>query len=279
MLTKKHNFSPLNQWIDTHCHLFDPKFSALKITPKMLYDAAIANGAQALINVGTDLKTSQIVLAHATQFPACFPAVGIHPHEADNVTQATLDALEALIIKHRNKIVAIGEIGLDFYYDFASQTKQEWLFKAQLTLAVKYDLPVLLHVRNAFQTLKSVLPQFPVRGISHCFGGDLTDAQWLISRGFKISLSGILTFPSAKKLQVVAATLPLDNLVLETDAPYLAPQSYRGQINYPHYLFETAKMLAALQKCSLKTVLQITTNNALKVLGLSQLFYDKKPEF
>ncbi len=256
-------------WIDTHCHLFDQRFAEQKMTPAMIYHAAMTAHAQYLINVGTDLTSSQIVIKQAQQFPNCLPAVGIHPHEADKVDSQTIQALEMLIQTNRDKIVAIGEIGLDYHYNFATIARQKWLFKAQLKLAAKYQLPVLLHVRKAFADLKTILKPFALQGISHCFAGSLEDANWLIARGFKLALGGILTFPNAENLRTIVKMLPLSAFVLETDAPYLAPQSNRGKINYPHYLLETAQLVAKLKTSSLADVLWTTSQNACQLFKLS----------
>ena len=260
---------PVYAWVDTHCHLFEARYQKVPITAAQLYYQAIRNGAAWLCNVGIDVPSSQTVVATAAQLTNCYAAVGIHPHAAQKTQASDLQVLEKLA--SAPKVVAIGEIGLDYYYLNSPKTAQQQIFHHQLALATAKKLPVLLHIRDAFADLRQILSNYPVSGIAHCFTGSLEDAQWLIQRGFKISVSGIITFPNAQKLQNVIQQLPLSALVLETDAPYLAPQAFRGQINYPHYLRETAQKVAELKNLPLKMVLQITTANACRILRVPHL--------
>ncbi len=263
------NYNKNGTWIDTHCHLFEARYQAVKLDPQTIYETAIAHQAKYLINVGVDLKTSKIVIEQANKMPFCLPAIGIHPHEANNIHTKDIEQLKILLNDHRQKIVAIGEIGLDYHYFNATKINQLQLFRAQLEIAANNDLPVLLHVRKAFEDLRIVLNEFPhVKGILHCFSGTLNDAKWLLQKGFKISLSGILTFKAANDLKAIVTQLPLSAFVLETDAPYLAPQSKRGKINYPHYLLETAKLVAQLKHTTLEQVIKTTTKTAISILKL-----------
>lgn len=266
--------------IDTHCHLTWPDFDTDR-------EAVIARARQAgvtrliTIGAGQGVEGNAKAVALAERHEAIYAAVGLHPHDAKLFTAHALAELEALAT--HPKVVAIGEIGLDYHYDFASHAEQHAAFRAQLDLARRLDLPILLHQREAEEDLLAILDSVtlaqeiasapagprndrPIRGIQHCFGGSLAYAQEMMRRGFVLGIGGVVTFKKSESLRAVVKALPLAHLVLETDAPYLAPVPYRGKRNEPAYLIETAKVVAAIQGIAIEEVLRITTDTARRLL-------------
>jgi TatD DNase family protein len=200
------------------------------------------------------------------QYPGCAPAYGIHPMYTDTAVPNDLDVLRDYLKQH--KPIAIGEIGLDFFIKHYDQTRQEHFFVEQLKLARDFDLPVLLHIRHAQDTILKHLRQIKVPGgIAHAFNGSRQQADEFIKLGFKLGFGGAMTYPRATKLRELATTLPLENIVLETDAPDIPPDFLeRGLPNEPKYLAHIAQTLAELRGMSLEEVAQATTENALSVL-------------
>ena len=249
---------------DTHVHFFDSRFANYQ-TESMILDAQ-RNQIGYFCNVGIDLETSQKALQTALKYPFVFAACGFHPTMVNSWNDQSFLALSQLLTNP--KVLAVGEIGLDFYHQYTTPALQKEIFIKQLCLAQKVKKPVLLHIRNAYSAVLAVLPKHPVQGIVHCFSGTLTQAQQFIKLGFLISFSGTLTFKNALDLQTTAKSLPLEKIVLETDAPYLAPMPFRGQTNLPKYLLSTAKKLAELKNLPLAKVVSQTTANALSVLKI-----------
>ncbi|MFN3347063.1 MAG: TatD family hydrolase, partial [Candidatus Bipolaricaulaceae bacterium] len=212
---------------DTHAHLDFPQFDGDR---NVILSAMREQGISAL-NVGVDLSTSQASLALASSHPHIYAACGIHPHEAKSVTQETLAALEELLKKGA---VAVGECGLDFYRDLSTRDRQVWAFRAQLRLAKKLDLPVLIHERAAWAECLSVLrEEGPIRGVLHAFSGDLARAQEALALGLYLGIGGPLTYPKNAPLREALQKVPPQRVLLETDCPYLPPQPLRGQRNDP----------------------------------------------
>ncbi|WP_342262790.1 MULTISPECIES: TatD family hydrolase [unclassified Spiroplasma] len=254
----------MNGLFDTHCHLVSDSYQDEDIN-NILEEAKLI-GVNLICNVGYDLKTSKLAVDQAFSSPDVFAAVGIHPNDVSNHQEHHLYELEELI--KTGSVCAIGEIGLDYYRNQdSSDLQKEWFIK-QIKLAKKYQLPILVHIRDAFDDAYEILKQYDVVGIMHCFSANTKTANKFIELGYYISFSGILTFENAKDLQQVAKDLPLNKIVLETDAPYLTPVPYRGTKNYPKNIIFTAKKLASLKKISLNDVIITTTNNAKRILGI-----------
>ncbi len=250
-------------FIDTHCHLDAAEFGDQQTD--IVRDAAAA-GVSRLVIPSVERANFDTVRALCQRFPNCAPAYGIHPMYTDTAVPQDLDVLREFLSQHQP--VAIGEIGLDFFIKHYDQTRQEHFFVEQLKLAREFNLPVLLHIRRAQDTILKHLRQIKVRGgIAHAFNGSRQQADEFIKLGFKLGFGGAMTYPRATKLRELAATLPLESIVLETDAPDIAPDFLeRGLPNEPKYLPRIAQTLAELRGVSVEEVAEATTANAFAVL-------------
>ncbi len=227
-----------------------------------------------MVTAGSDLASSLRAVSIAEMYGNVYAAVGFHPHEARHMAEGDLAALRGLA--SHPKVVAIGEIGLDFYRDRSPRDVQLAVFRRQLLLAADLGLPVVVHARDAEAAVEAELAAWSAahanrqpRALLHCFSGDLAQAQRYADLGFLLSLAGPLTYPRNERLHAVARQLPLSALLIETDAPYLPPQRYRGQRNEPCYLLTTAERLAALRDNSLDAIAEATVNNAARLFRLS----------
>jgi len=250
-------------FIDTHCHLDAAEFGDKQAD--IMRDAAAA-GVNRIVIPAVACGNFEAVRKLCARYPECVPAYGIHPMYTDDATQKDIDVLRDYLKQHQ--AVAVGEIGLDFFIPHYDQTRQEHFFVEQLKLARKFELPVLLHIRRAQDTILKHLRQIKVRGgIAHAFSGSRQQADEFIKLGFKLGFGGAMTYPRATRLRELAATLPLDSIVLETDAPDIPPDFLeRGLPNEPQYLPRIAQTLAQLRGMALEDVAQATTANALAVL-------------
>ncbi|HAF45326.1 MAG TPA: DNAase [Gallionellaceae bacterium] len=258
-------------FVDTHCHLDAAEFGDRQAD--IVRDAAAA-GVVRIVAPSVALSNFDIVRTLCKQYPGCFPAYGIHPMYTDAATPNDLQILRDYLQQHRP--VAIGEIGLDFFIPHYDQTCQEHFFVEQLKLAREFDLPVLLHIRRAQDTILKHLRQIRVQGgIAHAFNGSRQQADEFIKLGFKLGFGGAMTYPRATRLRDLAATLPLESIVLETDAPDIPPDFLeKGLPNEPKYLPRIAQTLAELRGMPLEEVARATAANSIAVmpaLGASPL--------
>ncbi|MDA8219155.1 MAG: TatD family hydrolase [Dehalococcoidales bacterium] len=262
--------SPAEGWalVDTHAHLDDKAFDAdrAEIMPR-----ARAAGVSYVLTAGTDLPSSRQAVALAADHEGVYAAVGVHPHEAAHLDEATLSELR--LLAGQPKVVAIGEVGLDFYRDLSPRPQQQAALRAHLALAQELDLPVIVHDRDAHAEVLAALrawrqgyPQ--ARGVLHAFSGDEAMAREAIELGFYISFAGPLTFPKADKLRHLAAALPLERLLVETDCPYLTPVPLRGRRNEPANVRLVAEKLAEVRGITLAEAAQATTANARQLFRL-----------
>jgi TatD DNase family protein len=249
--------------IDAHCHLDDEQFAG---DLDAVLARARAAGVRAIITAGADVASSRAAVALAEKHESVYAVVGIHPHDAASFDENALAAIRALAT-HR-KVVGIGEIGLDFHYpDGAPRAAQERALSAQLDLADELGKPVVIHDRDAHPELMALLARRrSPRGILHCFSGDLAMARQAINLGWYISFAGSVTFKNARRLQEIARTLPLDRIVVETDAPYLSPQ--RGNRNEPANVARVAAKIAELKNVPVSLVERATTQNCQTLFGL-----------
>jgi TatD DNase family protein len=262
--------------IDTHAHLDSHRFDADRAA---ILERASAAGVAALISVGADLPSSRRAVELAEEHDAIYATVGIHPHDAKKMDGETLAALRELA--QRPKVVAVGEIGLDFYRDLSPRDVQRRAFQAQLGWAAKLGKPVIIHDRDAHEEVLAILvdwarglapsPLDGRLGVLHTFSGDLAMAERAIDLGFYISISGPVTYKNARQLPDIVQALPLNRLLVETDCPYLAPHPYRGKRNEPAHVQWVAKRIAELKNRSFEDVATATTANAQRLFDLPNM--------
>ena len=242
--------------IDTHCHLYDEKlYNDLDAILKNAHNANVKK----MICIGDRIKTSQKSIELAKKYQNIFASVGVHPHEAKDVSINYLNKLEKFA-QHK-KVVAIGEIGLDYYYNFSDSKTQKLIFLEQLKLAKKLKLPTVVHSRNADDDLYDTIVKSQSKcGVIHCFASNLNFAKKIIDMGYLISFTGMITF--VKDLEEVIKNINLKHILIETDSPYLAPVPYRGKKNQPAYVVEVAKKIAAIKEIDIQEVINVTTQNA-----------------
>jgi TatD DNase family protein len=255
--------------IDTHAHL---DFGRFKSDRERVIERAATAGVKAIINVGASLASSQAAVALAEAYPQIYAAVGVHPHDAKTLTGKLLEELRALAL--HPKVVAIGEIGLDFYRDLSPRDKQRQAFQQQLALASEIGKPVIIHDRDAHSEVMAILRRWiegdhQPAGVMHCFSGDLAMAQEAIELGFYISIAGPVTFKNARRLRELVRQLPLEKLLVETDCPYLTPHPHRGKRNDPAYVKLVAQEVARVKGLSLEEVARITSDNAQALFALN----------
>jgi TatD DNase family protein len=251
--------------IDSHAHLDARRLATEEAA---VLARAREAGVVAVVNAGADLPSSRAGVALARREPMIFAAVGVHPHDADTVTEADWAELERLAADDR--VVAIGESGLDFFRDLSPRDVQRDVFARHLALADRLDLPVIIHCRDAYAEFLDVVRserRLPVCGVLHCFQGDAATAQAALDLGLRIGIGGSLTFPREEALREAVAGLPLDGLLIETDAPYLTPRPKRGK-NEPAYVRFVAERLAEVLGASFERVAEATTANAQALFGL-----------
>ncbi len=255
--------------IDSHAHL---EMEAFDGDRDAVLGRAMAAGLTAIITVGTTIPDCEKAAALACLHPQLYAAVGIHPHEVKGIDAGTYDALRALA--RQEKVVAIGEIGLDFFYDLSPREVQLQRFAEQLDLAEELNLPVIIHDREAHaETLAILRPRKRrLQGVLHCFSGDTVMARECLALGFYLSVAGPVTYRKADQLRAVAREIPAERLLIETDAPYLAPQPWRGKRNEPAYVVETARYLAEIRGIAAGELERLTEENARRLFGLGPQF-------
>lgn len=253
---------------DSHCHMNDERYDTDR--SEVLQRAREA-GVKYLVNPGADLATSEQAVRLAAAHPWIYAAVGVHPHDAKDMGEAGLQLIRHLAGKP--KVVAIGEIGLDFHYDFSPREVQRHWFVEQLRLARTLKLPVIIHDREAnqevFDTLKAE-HAFETGVLMHCYSGSAELARQYIRQGAMISIAGPVTFPNARKTVEVVEAVPLDRLFIETDGPYLTPVPYRGKRNEPAYVAYVAQRIAQIKGISVEEVARQTYRNAAAFFGIPE---------
>lgn len=261
--------------IDTHAHL---DFSQFDGDRDQVIERATNEGITHIITVGFDLDASHQAIALTDGYANLSACVGIHPHQASQVSEEVLDSLRELT--GHDKVVAVGETGLDYYRDRSPRDVQRWVFRQELDLAAALGKPVVIHDRAAHQDLMHIIRAWagamdsssgklqPPLGVVHCYSGDLAMARELFDLGFYVSIAGPVTFPNARRLQELVKHLPLERLLIETDCPFLAPHPYRGKRNEPANVKLIAQGIADIQDMPLEAVSQITTENAYRLFRL-----------
>ena len=254
--------------IDTHTHLDDARYDGDR---DAMIDRARQAGVERFVTIGCDLATSRAAVALADQHQSVYASIGVHPHEVKHISEGWYDEFRRLA--RNQKIVAYGEIGLDYHYNHSSPTDQRERFREQIQLARELHLPIIIHTREAQDDTITILKEekaSEVGGVFHCFSGDAWLAKDALDLGFYLSFSGILTFQNATMLRDIAKHTPLDRLLVETDCPYLTPVPHRGKRNEPAYVAFVAKQLAALHpELSQEQIEQRTTENAKRLFRIA----------
>ena len=254
------------RFIDTHAHLYS---SPIKENIEGIMKNAMENGIDTIIMPAIDSTTLEAMLEVEASYPKnCMAMLGLHPCSVKENVKEELAIIEAQLQKR--KFIAIGEIGLDYYWDKTFMNQQMEAFEIQMQWALDYKLPIAIHTRNAMgETIEAVKPfaKKGLRGIFHCFSGSRESAEQITSLGFHLGLGGVLTYKNAGVAEAVA-NIPMEWLVLETDAPYLSPVPYRGKTNEPSYMIQVALKLAEIKNLPLHEVAEMTTKNAMKVFGI-----------
>lgn len=251
---------------DSHAHYDDRRFDADRDT---LLRSLKSQGVGFVTNIGCDLPTSRKSIRLAEEYDFIYATVGVHPHNADEMVPSDIDDLEAML--SHPKVRALGEIGLDYHYDFSPRMVQMERFAQQLDLAQRLRCPVVIHEREATRDCLDILRRFDIaRGVFHCYSGSLETAKLLVEWGWHLSFTGVLTYSNARKAREVVEWLPADRLMIETDCPYLTPEPFRGKRNDSGKLIHTLNAVAEIRGIAPEAAARITTENALR-------FYNIKP--
>ncbi len=252
---------------DSHAHYNDEKFTDAKATLESLF----AGNIKYILNAGTNIETSGECIALADEFEGMYAAVGIHPHDSEDVTDS--DAAEAEIRRMLShpKAVALGEIGLDYHYDFSPRDVQQYWFERQMCIAEELGVPVIIHDREAHGDCMDVIKKHPgVCGVMHSFSGSCEMAAELVRMGWYISFTGVITFKNASRIIEAVKSIPDDRIMIETDCPYLTPEPYRGRVNHSGYMIYTAEKMAQIRGVSVDRICEQTLDNACRFFGISQ---------
>ena len=259
---------------DSHAHYFDERFEReAEEGADGILKEVFSSGVSHVINVGTCLENNEKCLAQAARYDGMYAAVGIHPSDCAPYSREAMTAFREFLMAHRDfqkhKIVAIGEIGLDYYWEPYDKEQQHFFFREQMKLAERVGLPVIIHDREAHGDCFDVALEFPkVTGVFHSYSGSAEMAKELIRRGWYISFSGVVTFKNATRVREVVKTVPLDRLLIETDCPYLAPHPMRGKMNHSGYLHYTAEGIADVFGVSAEEITERTAENAKRLFQI-----------
>ncbi len=256
-------------YFDSHAHFYDERFEEEhEGGADDLIKSHLGKDVSYIVNVGTSPDTCRVAIEQAKRYDNMYTAIGIHPSDARFITDmdAALAEIEALISDNASKCIALGEIGLDYHYDGTDKEMQKRFFKAQMEMAERLDLPVVIHDRESHEDVMSIIKEYPnVKGILHSFSGSSEMAKELTALGYYISFSGTVTFTNARRPKEAAAAVPTDRLLIETDCPYLAPHPLRGTLNHSGNLFYICKALAQIKGISEEEMAKITTENAKRI--------------
>jgi TatD DNase family protein len=252
---------------DSHAHLNDPKFDEDR--EEVIRRAREEFGVSRILNVGYNRETIRSSLALADKYEFIYTSVGWHPHDAKDCTDEDLEWIESLT--RHPKVVALGEMGLDYYWDNSPRDVQEEVFRKQISIARRTGLPIIIHDRDAHEDVVRILKEEradEVGGVMHCFGGDLSIMEECLSLNFMIGLGGPVTFKNAVLPKEIAARVPLDRLLIETDCPYLAPHPFRGKRNETGYVRFVAQQIAHIRGLTLEELAEITAQNAMRLFRI-----------
>ena len=245
--------------IDTHCHLSKDDYDNIGEVIKSMDGIMIASGCND--------KTNKEVLKLVNKYDNVFGTLGIHPEEIDNISDNSFKFIEENL--KNPKIVGIGEIGLDYYWTSDNKEKQKEIFEYQVKLAEKFNMPIVVHSRDAILDTYNILKEYNVTGTIHCFSSSLEMAKEFIKIGYKIGIGGTVTFKNSKKLQEILKKINLKDILIETDSPYLSPEPFRGKKNVPSNVYYVALKVAELKEIDIEKVIEITGKNAMEIFDLN----------
>lgn len=253
-------------FVDTHAHL-DMLSASHEIED--ILSAARENGVAQILTIGIDLESSGKAVSIAERYKDVYAAVGVHPHDAINIQKSGFE--ELISLSKSDKVVAWGEVGLDYAKKYTSEEVQKDVFERQVEIALKNNLPLIIHDRDAHADVFSVLDKFSgsgLRGVFHCYSGDTLLAEKVFEMGFYISITGVVTFKNAEELRLVVKNLPIERIMLETDSPFLSPVPYRGKENEPSRVRLVAEKVAEIKSLSVEEVAECTSKNVRDLFGL-----------
>ena len=261
------------RYFDTHAHYYDERFvNEYEGSTEELIGALLKDKVSHIINVGTSPETCRLAIRQAKMFDNMYTALGIHPSDTRFISSSADEAvaeIEGMILNKENKCVAIGEIGLDYHYPETDKAVQDYYFRAQMHLAKRLDMPVVIHDRDAHEDTLNVIKSYTgVRGVLHSYSGSPEMARELVKLGYMISFSGTISFKNAKRPAEVAAAIPKESVLIETDCPYLAPHPLRGTLNHSGNLVYTNAALSAVWGISEEECARITSENARRFFGI-----------
>lgn len=248
---------------DSHAHYDDERFDPDR---EEVIASLQDNGVCNVIDIGCDLQTSRKAAALAQQYPFFYAAVGYHPHEADSFNEADFTAIKAML--QQPKVVALGEIGLDYHYDLSPRDKQIEVFERQLKLAEELDIPIIIHTREATQDTLDLLKKYSCRGVVHCYSGSAETAKVLLKMGYYIGFTGVITFQNARKIVEACDIVPPDRILLETDCPYMAPVPFRGKRCWSPMIEKTAQRVAEIKNMETQALIDIARENTRRLFGI-----------
>jgi len=262
----------MEKMFDSHAHYYDKRFEREVGGTDTLLTTLFESDVCGIVNIGTDPENSRWVVREAARWPGMYATVGIHPGDGQRLPDidAALGEIEKMLDGAKEKkIVALGEIGLDYHYDDTDRAKQAHFFEKQLDMAEKYGMPVIIHDREAHGDCLDAVCRHPgLTGVFHSYSGSAEMARDLVRRGWYISFSGVVTFKNAPKVREAVAATPLDRILIETDAPYLAPVPYRGKLNHSGYMRYTAEAIAAVKGIPADNLIRVTRENAQRLFKI-----------
>ena len=251
--------------IDTHCHIFDKKFDSDR---DAVIQESLDMNVKKLIVVGYDKETSIKACEFAKKYDFCYASIGLHPSEVLKEKDENLSWIDELV--NNDKVVAIGEIGLDYYWDKSFIDKQKFYFEKQIQLAKKYNLPIIVHCREAINDCFNILKDEEIKGVMHCYSSSYEMAKEFVKRGFYLGIGGVVTFKNSVEIKKVVSEINIKYLLSETDCPYLAPEPFRGKVNHPGYTRFVVEKIAELKGMTFDEVEYILYNNACVLFGLGE---------
>ncbi|MBQ8613645.1 MAG: TatD family hydrolase [Ruminiclostridium sp.] len=249
--------------IDTHAHYDDNAFDDDRYE---LLSSILSESVDSIITIGTSIEKSRFSVEITEKFDRVYAAVGIHPEDCENIPDDYIELLKEM--SGNKKVVAIGEIGLDYHYDGYNKDIQIKIFREQLELAEELNLPVIIHSRDATQDTMEILREYKPKGVMHCFSGSAETAREIIALGMMISFTGVLTFKNSRRAVEACAAVPMERLMLETDCPYMAPIPHRGKRNNSSYTVHTAEKVAEIKGLTTEEVISICNKNAISFFNL-----------